>query len=130
MDIDIFKRKPINKQAARAIWRAPWWAHLNEAPKQAQKLIPSHEWELHADLFRPPPEKDSADRRGVHVKFFLGNERGVVTGFHRRQKTGGKNQYYWWVMLMDGTITTLCWNLGKKCCRYEIDNDQTKESDQ
>ena len=132
MSIEVFTRKPISRQAARAIWRAPWWAHLNEAPKQARKAIPVHELELCADLFRPPPELNSIDRRGLHVRFFNGGERGVITGFHRRQKTGGKNEYYWWVMREDGTITTLCWRLGKKGCRYELirfDDQDGKSSD-
>ncbi len=120
MSTDIFARKPVSRQAARAIWKAPWWAHLNEVNQQAKRVIPAHEWTLFADLFAPPPEANSIDRRGLHVKFFNGN-RGVITGFHRRKKTGGNNHYYWWVILEDGHITTIRWaSVGANSRRFEL----------
>jgi hypothetical protein len=121
------KWKPINAQACRVLWKAPWWAHHNEITKEAEKVFPKHEWELHANLFNGPPIKgiqgqETIDRRGVRVRFKLESKEGVITGHYRRSGNGHAKLQQWWVMLEDGGITTLTWGVNKKAIRYEVLN--------
>lgn len=115
---DLAARSPINRQAARMLQRAPWWAHYNEITKSAEKVIPAHEWELHADLFLPPPQGGSQppiDRRGTRIRFNDGNVSAVITGHQRtkeRCRSDGEKKgkiHYWWTVSDDGAVSTVKW---------------------
>lgn len=122
---EIATRSPVNRQAARVMQKAPWWAHYSEIPKQAEKLMPVHEWRLCADLFLPPPrqvgQKPPTDRRGTRVKFHLEKLEAVITGHHRIKRIGGNNIHVWWAICEDGSVTTLTWGgQSKKSKRWEL----------
>ena len=112
-------RSPVNQQAARILQRAPWWAHHHEITKQVERIMPPHEWSLHADLFLPPPRsgsQDPKDRRGTRIKFINPPIEAVITGHQRtkercRAKDGSKvgKIHYWWAIADDGVITTVKW---------------------
>lgn len=121
----ILNSRPVNLQAARLLWRAPWWARLDVEDKAlCVQAIARWEEKRVVDYFKEPAG-NLEDRRGCKVQFRNG-ETGIITGFQERvicikKKRGQMQSWYymgklyrargdatedrrvrWWVLLSSG----------------------------
>lgn len=130
--------RPVNKQAALLLAKAPWWAHYPEPAKKAVLEIaakPDVKWDDLLSYTNPPPEplkgqQPLQDKRGVKLKFSDGSI-GVVTGYaskrvvftpRRRSSHNAKpgetplivrreamNIHYWWIN-KNGNMFSMSWH--------------------
>jgi hypothetical protein len=94
--------RPVNKQAAMLLAKAPWWAHYPEKAKAAvERLADRHEWSVVCDSTKAPPS-GIEDKRGVQILSKDYSARTVIGYSHSRLKGSAKkpkpkNKPSWWI---------------------------------
>jgi hypothetical protein len=122
---DLTIRDPVNLDAARVLWRAPWWAKVSIPDRP---LVESAALNFKAEDFvnvtMGPPESVE-DKRGTRIVWFSGTW-GTITGFcqirpyfhngisnskffGKRQKILIRKHRFWWALSDRGYITQVRW---------------------
>ena len=77
--------RPVDRVAARMLWKAPWWATYPESAKPAvltcQEELPASVW---IDYTKGPPSSaawEVKDRRGWVLEFGQDKRRGTIIGY-------------------------------------------------
>lgn len=96
---------PVNKQASKIFWKAPWWAKLTEEEKEIVAVYESTvDGKRLVEYGKPQPfDRDKTfqaeDKRGRRILFSDGSV-GVVTGFHHEvmklRNTGSNRTSTWY----------------------------------
>jgi hypothetical protein len=138
MNIPVNCQTPVDKQASKVLWKAPWWALYPEPAKMAiREVEKKHSWEAWIDFTKAPPVKNGGtqitDLRGkkfsvdLFKKTPIGREKvgeveATIVGYSRISKnpTGTSRSQCWWakigkeiVEIWRGSNSQKSWRLTK-----------------